>query len=333
MTNEFWNRVVAFYEPTLEMLELWAWGLPVFVIVVSSIALLSRQRQARPTARTLVTSVFPKSQHAHPSARVDRWNGILLLAIGFPLAPLFAFNAIAISDNLVGFLAGHFGALPPSIQTTWKIVALQYITYFLTLDFAGYWIHYWCHTTPFLWNMHKPHHTAETLTPWTLFRQHPIEFFFLNALPAIFAGAMLGLVLYGTGTSIHAGTVSAIGIQTYVAFFVVDVFSHVHVPISYGWLNRIVLAPIMHNLHHSMEPRHRDKNNGVLLTVWDWMFGTLYLPTSGEDWTWGLNHEEYADNNPHKTLKGFYLEPFVSTWKYLRDIRFGQAKIVVPSHE
>jgi len=331
--NEVWNRLAAFYEPTFNMLELWAWGLPLFFIVVALLALLNRQNRISPTPGMLLSAAFPKDQHDHPSARVDRWNGILLLAIGFPLAPLVAINAIAISDNLGNSLISQLGAHQPLIQSTWKIVAVQYITYFLSLDFAGYWVHYWCHTVPLLWHLHKPHHTAETLTPWTLFRQHPIEFFFLNTIPALFAGLAMGLLLYVTGTKLHAGTVAAIGFQTYVAFFVVDFLSHVHIPISYGWLNRIVLAPVMHNLHHSLEPRHRDKNNGVLLTIWDWMFGTLYLPQRGETWTWGLNEQEFGERNPHKTLKAFYVEPFVSFWKALRTTCLRRATVEAPNHE
>lgn len=72
--------------------------------------------------------------------------------------------------------------------------------------------------------------------------------------------------------------------------------SHVHVHVSYGnWVNRIVLAPVMHNLHHSIELPHRDKNYGVILTVWDWMFGTLYLPKKNETWRWGLNEVEFGE--------------------------------------
>ena len=33
--------------------------------------------------------------------------------------------------------------------------------------------------------------------------------------------------------------------------------------------------PQYHRIHHSIEPRHQDKNFGVLLTVWDRLFGTM----------------------------------------------------------
>ncbi|BAV64455.1 sterol desaturase family protein [Sphingobium cloacae] len=316
--HDIWTSIAAFYEPTLEMVELWTWGIPLFVTVIAVMFMLSEKRQGPLTVRSLIGSIFPREQYAHPSSRVDIWNGVLLLAIGFPLIGVMAINGLAIAGNIAAHASHELGVRDPMIHSAWAMVAIQFIVYFLSVDFAGYWVHRWCHTVPFLWNLHKPHHTAETLTPWTLFRQHPIEFLILNAIPAMFGGVVTGLVLYATGTTMHPGTVAAVGIQAYAAFFIVDVFSHVHVPVSYGWLNRIVLAPVMHNLHHSLELRHRDKNNAVLLTVWDWMFGTLYLPEKGETWRWGLNEEEFGEANPHRTVKAFYLEPFTSVWAYLR---------------
>jgi sterol desaturase/sphingolipid hydroxylase (fatty acid hydroxylase superfamily) len=43
----------------------------------------------------------------------------------------------------------------------------------------------------------------------------------------------------------------------------------------------------MHQAHHSEDARHRDRNFGTALAVWDWMFGTLYLPQRGERFAFG----------------------------------------------
>ncbi|WP_263869998.1 sterol desaturase family protein [Burkholderia cepacia] len=218
MLNEIWSSVADFYDPTIGMLRQWAWGLPIYFVVVAWVAFLARKEREPVTLRAVVRSVFPKDQYDHASARVDRWNGIILLAIGFPLSVFVAINAISVADNLAGFLATYFGARAPLMHTDWKMVAVQFAIYFLALDFSGYWVHRWCHEVPVLWPLHKPHHTAETLTPWTLFRQHPVEFFFLNTIPSFFAGVMLGLLLYATGTAVNPGTVTVIGIQVYVSF-------------------------------------------------------------------------------------------------------------------
>lgn len=316
--TDIWSSIVAFYQPTLEIVELWMWGLPLFAAVVTVSFILSGKRAGKLGWKEMVDVVFPPHLHNHPSARVDRWNAVILFIVGFPLVGLFALNGLAIAQNVAEGMSHHFGAHAPILRADWAIVLVQFSVFFLATDFAGYWVHYWCHINPFLWTLHKPHHTAETLTPWTLYRQHPIEFFVLNAIPPVFGGIITGLALYGTGTAIHPGTMTCIGILTYVLFFVIDFLSHAHVPVSYGWLDRIVLAPVMHNIHHSMELQHRDKNNAVVLTLWDWMFGTLYLPAKDETWRWGVNEEEYGASNPHNTLKGFYAEPFVVIGKSMR---------------
>ncbi|XDF37076.1 sterol desaturase family protein [Paracidovorax avenae] len=317
--HDIWESIIAFYEPTLEILGLWTLGLPLFITVIGMIFIISQKWQKPLTLRSLFNAVFPKDQYAHASSRVDIWNGILLLLVGFPLVGVMAISGIAIADHVAVWFNTEFGTRSTLIESSWLLVSVQFLAYFLSVDFVGYWVHRWCHTNPLLWHLHKPHHTAETLTPWTLFRQHPVEFFGLNIIPAVVGGAFTGLVLHATGTTILPGTAAAVGTAAYIAFFVIDVFSHVHIPVSYGWMNRIILAPVMHNLHHSMEPHHWDKNNAVILTLWDWMFGTLYLPKKNEVWRWGCNDEEYGNANPHKTLRGFYIDPFITLYKHLRD--------------
>ena len=318
--SNLWSGIRAFYEPTIEIMAMWMWGLPLFAAVVAIIFILSERPNGPISFKMLLNAAFPRDLHSHASARVDRWNAIILFVIGFPLVGLFALNGLAIATNVANLLSAEFGATAPLLHAAWAIVAVQFLVFFLATDFMGYWVHYWCHTNPFLWTLHKPHHTAETLTPWTLYRQHPIEFFIVNAVPAVFGGLVTGVALYATGTALHPGTMACVGIMAYILFFVIDFLSHVHVPVSYGWLDRIVLAPVMHNLHHSIELHHRDKNNAVVLTLWDWMFGTLYLPKKGETWPWGVNEEEFGDQNPHKTLKGFYGEPFVVAGRQIRDL-------------
>ena len=44
----------------------------------------------------------------------------------------------------------------------------------------------------------------------------------------------------------------------------------------------------MHQIHHSDNPVHYDKNYGVSLAIWDWIFGTLYIPARDETVQFGL---------------------------------------------
>ena len=59
---------------------------------------------------------------------------------------------------------------------------------------------------------------------------------------------------------------------------------HANLRTNYGPLKHILVTPQSHRIHHSIEPRHQNKNFGVLFTVWDRFFGTLYT-----------NYEEYPE--------------------------------------
>ena len=57
---------------------------------------------------------------------------------------------------------------------------------------------------------------------------------------------------------------------------------HSHMWIAFrGWLGRIFISPAHHQVHHSTNPTHFNKNLGSCLAIWDWLFGTLYVPSRG----------------------------------------------------
>ena len=41
-----------------------------------------------------------------------------------------------------------------------------------------------------------------------------------------------------------------------------------------------------------MAPEHWDRNFGLALTLWDWLFGTLVVPKPAEDFVFGLQNRE-----------------------------------------
>ena len=54
------------------------------------------------------------------------------------------------------------------------------------------------------------------------------------------------------------------------------------------------------------------------LSIWGWMFGTLYLPVKGETYRWGLNETEIGANNPHMSMRALYLEPLDHAWGVIK---------------
>ena len=69
----------------------------------------------------------------------------------------------------------------------------------ILFDFATVLVHYAMHTMSVLWPFHKIHHSAEVLTPVTLFRMHPVDLFLSTAAVLAFSGAGLGLFGHLTG--------------------------------------------------------------------------------------------------------------------------------------
>jgi sterol desaturase/sphingolipid hydroxylase (fatty acid hydroxylase superfamily) len=88
---------------------------------------------------------------------------------------------------------------------------------------------------------------------------------------------------------------------------------HSHVWLAYpGWLSRILISPAMHQIHHSEDKRHHDKNMGNIFAFWDWMAGTLYVPKGYEPLRFGLGDAGAG----HDTFWGLLKQPFVDAWRW-----------------
>jgi sterol desaturase/sphingolipid hydroxylase (fatty acid hydroxylase superfamily) len=57
------------------------------------------------------------------------------------------------------------------------------------------------------------------------------------------------------------------------------------------FLDRVLISPTLHQVHHSYAPEHLDKNYGGMLAIWDLLAGTLYVPGNNETLTFGLPTE------------------------------------------
>jgi sterol desaturase/sphingolipid hydroxylase (fatty acid hydroxylase superfamily) len=85
-----------------------------------------------------------------------------------------------------------------------------------------------------------------------------------------------------------------------------------------GVAGRILQSPAHHQLHHSGDPRHYDKNLGYALALWDWAFGTLAIPGKmREPIVFGLGKE----NPRFRSALGACVVPFV---------RFAEHVLAVP---
>jgi sterol desaturase/sphingolipid hydroxylase (fatty acid hydroxylase superfamily) len=298
----------------------WGTGLASFVLIGSILWAISLRGRSLSSLRELPGHLFPPRLYLERTAKISHWNFLIVFLLWGPLFAAVTFDVFKLAESVSAMLAGQLGPRAPWFTGRSAIIAAQTVILVLCMSLAAYLVHLAQHKIPVLWSLHRSHHSVEALTLPALTRTHPIEFVMNGVGLSIGAALPAGVILYALGIGkVSATTLAIIGAM--LGWRVVHgIFEHGHVPISFGPLNRIISGPILHQIHHSAEPRHRDKNMGGMfpLSIWDWMFGTLYLPEKGEQYRWGLSESEIGPANPHMTMRAFYLEPMRHAWGVIR---------------
>ncbi|HYC48504.1 MAG TPA: sterol desaturase family protein [Burkholderiales bacterium] len=188
------------------------------------------------------------------------------------------------------------------------------LCFFIAYDFGRFVAHSLLHDVPVLWEFHKVHHSAETLTPFTTFRAHPIDLMIMAWVPAV----MTGMVTWGFNqlTAVPVSFYSYLGMHVIVfASNLVGTLRHTNVWFSYGpAISKWLVSPAQHQLHHSCELQHLGCNRGFELAVWDRLYGTLYVPQRQEAFRLGLG--DGTDGQWH-TVRRMWVWPFVNATKRL----------------
>lgn len=231
-----------------------------------------------------------------------RWAGLL-------------FSVTAVAMAISSGLTAAFGPVRESTPGALELGLLALLL-LLAFDFGTYVTHRLSHQVPFLWAFHRVHHSAEELNPLTLERKHPVYSLVSAAIDCAIVAPVQGAILYffggKTGLAVLTGTNLGFILFAYCAASL----RHTHIWLSYGpVLDRIVVSPALHQIHHSKARRHFDRNYGEVLAIWDWMLGTIYLPKEREELEFGIGDEEVQ---PHPNLGAALLEPFAYAWGTLR---------------
>lgn len=67
-----------------------------------------------------------------------------------------------------------------------------------------------------------------------------------------------------------------------VFFMVLAMLFHSALRIRLPWLDRIVVTPQVHRIHHSIHPEHYNTNFADALPIFDILFGTYRRPSKNE---------------------------------------------------
>jgi len=208
----------------------------------------------------------------------------------------------------------------------WAIAAIFTVTLFLLDDAAKYLVHRALHRIPILWCFHKVHHSAETLTPLTVYRTHPIEGIIFALRATLVQGTSIAAFFFFLGDRAELVTVLGVNAILFAFNAAGSNLRHSHVWISYGRrLEHLLMSPAQHQIHHSVDPRHCDKNYGAVLSLWDWIGGSLVLAGTYESLQFGLQQATKVKHD----LRTAYLTPVVDVLRSLRNLmKSGISKMV-----
>ena len=172
------------------------------------------------------------------------------------------------------------------------MLALAALLAFVGGDFMLYWTHRLFHRVPLLWRAHRLHHAPEVLTPLTAFRFWPQENAVHLSGNMFGQGVGIGLCMAVAGTQVPALTLLGVNAAAMIWGMAFAHLRHSHVPLGFPRaLSYVLVSPHMHQAHHSADVAHHDRNFATALALWDWIFGTLYIPRREERFRFGLGEE------------------------------------------
>ncbi len=239
---------------------------------------------------------FPKNVFTHASAIVD-YKYFLINRILFPLffAP-FVLGSAAVANQTAVRLEALFGAAEPAAAIGFATTMLFTVMAIAAMDLGLFIAHYLQHKVPLLWEFHKVHHSAEVLTPITVYRMHPVDDLLSGTLAGLLTGLVAGVFTYAFGDGAVPLTVFELNLFLFLFYVFGYNLRHSHVWLAYPRaLSHVFVSPAQHQIHHSRAPKHFDRNMGFLLAIWDRLAGTLYLPQRRETLDFGLDRMEHEE--------------------------------------
>jgi sterol desaturase/sphingolipid hydroxylase (fatty acid hydroxylase superfamily) len=245
---------------------------------------------------TILLAEIAAGRHRHIYNRREYIVNGLCFVLGISVRPLLA----VVVATLIAILLPHGRGALQNIPF-WP----AFITIVLLAEFCNYWVHRFAHQLrgrrffDWLWRVHRTHHTARYVNVLLNFR--------VNFCWALVSGltwiASLGFYLgQGAATGAAILVFSFWGIATHSNFRWDDALRrHQRVGPVFWALEHIFISPGIHHTHHGFGRDGKSYQNfGIFLSVFDWMFGTLYIP-QGRPARYGI-----PGDAPHWAEEVFY---------------------------
>ncbi len=213
--------------------------------------------------------------HKNPQTKVYKVNFLIYIFNRF----LGRFIAIAMITYIIGWLQP---IAPFQTSMTWYWLIYGYIVW----EFGHFLHHYWGHKVRLFWCLHSIHHAPEDMN---LMVNH--AHFFLEGPYADIIRTTVCILL---------------GVQPEMLFLIMFIdgtwgaFIHVGENLMkdgrLGFLNKIILTPSHHRVHHARNPLYMDTNFCNLLNIWDKIFGTFQNESEDFEIEYGITREMDSGN-------------------------------------
>jgi sterol desaturase/sphingolipid hydroxylase (fatty acid hydroxylase superfamily) len=208
-------------------------------------------------------------------------------------------DVLGLSIGLISYewMVDHWALM--HVSSGW----LTYVIAFIALDFAGYWIHRIAHEYNFFWNNHIIHHSSEDFNLACALRQS------ISSIVKLFTVFLLPAALLGV-----PGTVVAIVAPLHLF---AQFWYHTEHINRMGFLEKIIVTPSHHRVHHAINPQYMDKNYGQIFIIWDKLFGTYQEELQEVPAVYGITR-------PVRTWNPIKIN-FMHLWLLIRDAWYTQS--------
>jgi len=138
--------------------------------------------------------------------------------------------------------------------------ALAWILGFVCADFCHYWFHRSAHRNNFMWGIHQGHHSSEDFNLSIAVRKGIFQQWV--DWPFFLPMALLGFPFFTMYLPLKA------------AQFAYQFWVHNQFIGKLGWIEKIMVTPSLHRVHHGQNKPYIDKNYAGVFILWDRMFGS-----------------------------------------------------------
>lgn len=178
----------------------------------------------------------------------------------------------------------------------------EFLISFLLLDYTNYLWHVLNHKVPILWRFHLVHHTDKDLDVTTAFRFH--------------FGELIGSLFFRGFFVLITGAEPITVLIYEIVFEAATQFHHSNWKLPFKLekiLNKVIVTPAMHGIHHSVIRNETDSNFSVIFSFWDRIHKTIKQNISQKNLVIGVP----SYSNSQELNIGFLLKlPFTKIRKW-----------------